>query len=78
MEQAVEKIGDYDQLMDETEDSSEDVDEDEQTEEEGSELSDEEVEALKSEKGDETEAIKEETNKTAVSFLQVESATQRK
>merc|ERR1719247_1653851 len=51
------KVGTYDELMDETEDNSDDVDEDETTEEEGSGFSDDDVEAIKSEKGDETEAI---------------------
>jgi len=49
------KVGDYDAVMDETEDTSDDVDEDETTEDESSGFSEAEVEAIKSEKGDETE-----------------------
>jgi len=58
------KVGTYDELMDETEDSSDDVDEDETTEEEGSGFSDDEAEAMKSEKGDEDETIKDDANAT--------------
>merc|ERR1740117_2332574 len=59
------KVGTYDELMDETEDSSDDVDEDETTEEEGSGYSDDDIEAIKSEKGDETEAIMDDSNATS-------------
>jgi len=62
------KVGDYDAVMDETEDNSDDVDEDETTEEEGSGFSEAEVEAIKSEKGD--ESVQDVNNKTDAALVQ--------
>merc|ERR1719199_779026 len=62
------KVGDYDAVMDETEDNSDDVDEDETTEEESSGFSDSEVEAIKSEKGD--ESVQDANNKTDAALVQ--------
>jgi len=62
------KVGDYDAVMGETEDNSDDVDEDETTEEEGSGFSESEVEAIKSEKGD--ESVQDVNNKTDAALVQ--------
>jgi len=62
------KVGDYDAVMDETEDNSDDVDEDETTEDESSGFSESEVEAIKSEKGD--ESVQDVNNKTDAALVQ--------